>query len=349
MDKIKVGILGATGIVGQRFVQLLENHPWFEISELVASEQSAGKNYAQACKWQLPTPMPEGVKSINVKTLNDDLHCRILFSALNSTVAGKVEAKFAASGFAVISNASAFRMEDDVPLLIPEVNPEHLNILSIQKKNRGFSNGFIVTNPNCSTIPLAMILHALEQNFSVKKVIATTMQAISGAGYPGLPSLDILGNVIPHIAGEEEKIQTETKKILGQISQAAISPADILISAQVNRVPVQDGHLLSLSVELAEKTTIDNIETALSSFRSLPQELNLPTAPANPIIVLDQKDRPQPKLDATAGNGMSVVAGNIRPCPVLDFKMTILAHNTIRGAAGAAILNAELVKVKGYV
>ncbi len=348
MDKIKVGILGATGIVGQRFVQLLENHPWFEIAELVASEQSAGKNYAQSCKWQLSTPMPENVKSIKVKTLDHEFRCRILFSALNSTVASKVEAKFAASGFAVISNASAFRMENDVPLLIPEVNPGHLELLPIQKKKRGFSAGFIVTNPNCSTIPLAMVLHALEQKFSVKKVIATTMQAISGAGYPGLPSLDILGNVIPHISGEEEKIETETKKILGKISQAAISPADIPISAQVNRVPVQDGHLLSLSIELTEKATIEEIRKTLSSFRALPQELNLPTAPENPIIVFDQKDRPQPKLDANAGKGMSVVAGNIRPCPVLDFKMTILAHNTIRGAAGAAILNAELVRMKEY-
>ena len=349
MAKIKVGILGATGMVGQRFVQLLENHPFFHLSDLIASRQSAGKTYAEACQWQLASPMPKNVKSKIVKRIESDFDCQLLFSALDSQIARNVEEKFARAGFVVVSNASAFRMAPDVPLIIPEVNADHLQLIEIQKKNHGLSSGFIVTNPNCSTVPLAMFLHPLHQQFGVAKTMVTTMQAISGAGYPGLPSLDILSNIIPFIQDEEKKIKTETNKILGKMTTAGVEPARFAVSAQVNRVPVLDGHLLSVSVKLKKKATLNSIRSTLSEFRGVPQEFQLPTAPQIPIIVRDEKNRPQPRLDVDSGNGMSIVVGNIRPCSVLDFKMTILSHNTIRGAAGAAILNAELLVTQGYL
>jgi aspartate-semialdehyde dehydrogenase len=348
MERIKVGILGATGTVGQRFVQLLENHPWFQITELAASETSAGNRYGDICNWKLFTPIPNRIKNMTVKNSTPELNCQIVFSGLDAKVAGEIEMAFAKAGYPVISNARNYRMEPDVPLLIPEINPDHLQLIKIQKANRNFGSGFIVTNPNCSTIPLAMVLAPLHKEFGVEKVLVTTLQAISGAGYPGLPSLDILDNVIPFINGEEEKIESEPLKILGTLSNKKVRPAEIDISTQVNRVPVLDGHLMSVSVKLKNEFDLPGIKQVLADYSSVPQKLNLFSAPANPIIVRDEKDRPQPRLDRDVGDGMSIVVGRIRPCPVLDIKFCALGHNTIRGAAGAAILNAELLKVEGY-
>ena len=348
MEKIKVGILGATGTVGQRFVQLLENHPWFKISELAASESSASKRYQNICNWKLSTPIPDATKNLTVKKCTPDLDCQIVFSGLDAKVAGEIELQFAKAGYPVISNARNYRMEEDVPLLIPEVNSEHIQLIDSQKTRRNLTSGFIVTNPNCSTIPLAMVLAPLHEKYGVGKVLVTTLQAISGAGYPGLSSLDILDNVIPFIKGEEDKIETETIKILGKLNHNKVTPAPIVISAQVNRVPVLDGHLMSVSIKLKNKFKISEIKNLLASYTSVPQKLNLPSAPKNPIIVKSESDRPQPRLDRNAGNGMSIVVGSIRPCPVLDLKFSILGHNTIRGAAGAAILNAELLQTKDY-
>ena len=348
MEKIKVGILGATGAVGQRFIQLLENHPWFQITELVASETSAGLPYQKICQWKLNRPIPEDARHLVVKNITSELACQILFSGLDATVATDIEMNYAKAGFPVISNARNFRLEKDVPLLIPEVNPDHLQLIKKQKANRQFSTGFIVTNPNCATVPLAMMLAPLHKKYGVEKVVVTTMQAISGAGYPGLPSLDILDNVIPFINGEEEKIESETKKILGELVKGEIVFAQFDVSAMVHRVPVFDGHLLSVSIKLKKKGEISEIKNVLASFGSVPQKLNLPSAPKNPIIVKNENDRPQIRLDRDAGNGMSIVVGRIRPCPVFDVKMSVLGHNTIRGAAGAAILNAELLKMSGF-
>jgi len=348
MEKIKVSILGATGTVGQRLIQLLENHPWFEITELAASESSAGERFEDVCQWKLSTAIPDTVKNLIVKNSTPDLNCQIVFSGLDEKVAGEIELAFAKAGYPVISNAQNYRMEEDVPLLIPEVNPDHLQLIKKQKSNRNFSSGFIVTNPNCSTIPLAMVLAPLNKKFGVEKVLVTTLQAISGAGYPGLPSLDILDNVIPFIKGEEEKIEIETKKITGDLIEEKISPTQFDLSAQVNRVPVLDGHLMSVSVKLKMNFEIAEIKHLFSNYSAAPQNLNLPSAPENPIIVMDENERPQPRLDRDAGNGMSVVVGRIRTCPVLDVKFSVLGHNTIRGAAGAAILNAELLKVEDY-
>jgi len=348
MDKIKVGILGATGTVGQRFVQLLENHPWFQITELAASSSSAGNRYRDVCNWKLSAAIPENIKNLIVKNCVPDLDCKIVFSGLDAKVAGEIEMDFAKAGYPVISNGRNYRMEQDVPLLIPEINSDHLKLIEKQKLNRNFGSGFIVTNPNCSTIPLAMVLAPLNKKFGVEKVLVTTLQAISGAGYPGLPSLDILDNIIPFIGGEEEKIETETKKITGELINGKVSPSQFDLSAQVNRVPVLDGHLMSISVKLKKDFELEKVKALLKNFTAIPQEQELPSAPKNPIIVMDENDRPQPRLDRDAGNGMSVVVGRIRSCPVLDVKFSALGHNTIRGAAGAAILNAELLNVEGY-
>ena len=348
MERIKVGVLGATGTVGQRFVQLLENHPWFQITELAASESSAGNKYGDICNWKLSTSIPDDIKNLIVKNSKPDLNCQIVFSGLDAKVAGEIEMNFAKAGYPVISNARNYRMEQDVPLLIPEVNPGQLQLINQQKANRNFSTGFIVTNPNCSTIPLAMVLAPLNKKFGVEKVLVTTLQAISGAGYPGLPSLDILDNVIPFIKGEEEKIESEPLKILGTLNNKKVFPAEIDISTQVNRVPVLDGHLMSISVKLKKEFDIRGIKQLFDNYSSMPQKLNLPSAPAKPIIVRNEENRPQPRLDRDTGNGMSIIVGRIRPCPVLDVKFSALGHNTIRGAAGAAILNAELLKVEGF-
>jgi aspartate-semialdehyde dehydrogenase len=346
-NRLRAGILGATGVVGQRFIQLLEDHPQFEVTALAASGRSQGKTYAEACAWRLPGEMPEFVKRIVVRSPAPPLDCDFVFSSLPGEVAGEAEESFARAGYPVISNSSSHRMDMDVPLLIPEVNAEHLELIDSQRATRGYDRGYIVTNPNCSTIVIAMALAPLHLNFGVASCVATTMQAISGAGYPGVASLDITDNVLPFIGGEEEKIESETVKILGRVSDGQIVDADTLVSAQCNRVNVIDGHLAAIRVKLAQTTSLDQVRAALRSFTALPQELKLHSAPASPIIVRDEFDRPQPRLDRDAGQGMSVTVGRIAPDKVLDYRFVALGHNTIRGAAGAAILNAELLVAMG--
>jgi aspartate-semialdehyde dehydrogenase len=345
--KHRVGILGATGVVGQRFIQLLEDHPQFEVTALAASDRSQGKTYAEACGWRLPGEMPERVKTIVVSPPAPPLDCAFVFSSLPGEVAGEAEESFARAGYPVISNSSPHRMDADVPLLIPEVNPEHIELIATQRAARGYQRGYLVTNPNCSTIVIAMALAPLHRNFGVHSCVATTMQAISGAGYPGVASLDITDNVLPFIGGEEEKIESETVKILGRVNNGRIDDADARVSAQCNRVNVTDGHLAAIRVKLSHTASLGQVRDALASFTSLPQELKLHSAPARPIIVRDEDDRPQPRLDRDAGNGMSVTVGRIAPDKVLDYRFVALGHNTIRGAAGAAILNAELLIAMG--
>jgi len=348
MNKIEVGILGATGMVGQRFVSLLEHHPWFEVRWLAASDRSAGKTYGEACNWRVRDPMPKAARELTVYECKPNHAPQLLFSSLDSKVAGEVELEFAQAGHVVVSNSSNHRMEPDVPLLIPEVNPDHLALVGIQRKRRGWK-GMIVTNPNCTTVGLEMSLAPLEKAFGVEKVMMTSMQAVSGAGYPGIPTLDILGNVVPFISGEEEKVERETQKLLGKFLDEAVKPGDFVVSAHCNRVPVEDGHTESISVSLRTKASIEDLVEAWRKFRSLPQERNLPFAPKHPIIVREERDRPQPKFDLAAEHGMATVVGRVRTCPVLQFKYIALSHNTIRGAAGAALLNAELMKSEGYL
>jgi aspartate-semialdehyde dehydrogenase len=345
-EKLQAGILGATGMVGQRFIQLLEGHPQFEITALAASDRSQGKTYAEACTWRLPGEMPEGVKQIVVQSPAPPLDCDFVFSSLPGDVAKEAEESFARAGYPVISNSSSHRMAADVPLLIPEVNHEHVALIDAQRTRRGYDRGFIVTNPNCSAIVIVMALAPLHARFGVETCVVTTMQALSGAGYPGVPSLDATDNVIPFIGGEEEKIEAETLKLLGRINGDAIEEARIKASAQCNRVNVSDGHMASIRVKLSKHASLDQIREALASFTSVPQELKLHSAPAKPIIVRDEVDRPQPRLDRDAGNGMSVTVGRITADTVLDYRFVALGHNTIRGAAGAAILNAELLMAR---
>src|SRR6267142_2157272 len=347
--KLRVGILGATGVVGQRFIQLLEHHPQFEVTGLAASDRSQGKTYAEACTWRLPGEMPERVKQIVVRSPAPPLDCDFVFSSLPGEIAGDAEEAFARAGFPVITNSSSHRMVADVPLLIPEVNPEHLELINAQRAARGYGRGFIVTNPNCSTIVIAMALAPLHRAFGVESCMATTMQAISGAGYPGVPSLDITDNVLPFIGGEEEKIEAETGKILGRVDGATIKAAPMKVSAQCNRVNVIDGHLAAIRVKLSQRVSLDQVREALASFTSEPQQLKLHSAPAKPIIIRDEVDRPQPRLDRDAGLGMSVTVGRIARDNVFDYRLLALGHNTIRGAAGAAILNAELLVARGYL
>ena len=351
MKRRNVAVLAATGTVGQRFIQLLENHPWFEISVLAASQRSAGKKYRDACNWRLETGMPKEVGEMtvvntNLKSVKEAGDVDFIFSALPGSVAGPIEESFATE-FPVLSKASAHRMDEDVPLLIPEVNPEHLELIPIQRKRREWS-GFISTDPNCSTIQMAITLKPL-MKFGLRRVIVTTMQALSGAGYPGVPSLDIIDNVIPYIAKEEEKLENETKKILGIFDGEKVKLADISISASCNRVNVKDGHLEAIYVDLETKPSVEEVKEAFSNFVGEPQKLGLPSAPEKPIIVREEIDRPQPRLDRDAGRGMSVVVGRIRGDPVMSIKYLCLGHNTIRGAAGAGILSAELMVAKGYI
>src|SRR5829696_5352046 len=340
--KIRVGILGATGMVGQRFIQLLTGHPQFEVTAVAASDRSQGKAYGDACSWRLTGEMPLSVRSMPVQAPAPPLDCDLVFSSLPGDIARETEGSFAAAGYPVISNSSAYRMDADVPLLIPEVNHQHLGLLSRQRQQNS-SGGFIVTNPNCSTIMLALALAPLHASFNISAVAAVTLQALSGAGYPGVASLDILDNVLPHISGEEEKIETETTKILGRFVNDQIEPAPMAVSAQCHRVNVADGHMGAVRVNFTRKPGLEELREALSSFRSLPQELGLHSAPANPIVVRDEPDRPQPKLDRDAGDGMTLTVGRLREDTVLDYRFVALSHNTIRGAAGAAILNAELL------
>ena len=345
--KYRVGILGATGTVGQRFIQLLENHPQFELAALAASDRSKGKAYSEACAWRLPGDMPEAVRGLKVEAIEPPLDCDIVFSSLPGDIARETEESFARAGYAVISNSSALRMDEDVPLLIPEVNHEHLAQLDTQRAARGLERGMIVTNPNCSTIMLVLALAPLHARFGVEACVATTLQALSGAGYPGVPSLDAVDNVIPYIGSEEEKIETETLKILGRFENGRLQHASFKVSAQVHRVNVSDGHMAAVRVKLARHATVEELREAFASFTSLPQELRLHTAPPRPIIVREEPDRPQPRLDRDAGRGMSVTVGRILPDNVLDYRFVALSHNTVRGAAGAAILNAELLVATG--
>ncbi|HEX9425643.1 MAG TPA: aspartate-semialdehyde dehydrogenase [Pyrinomonadaceae bacterium] len=345
--RFQVGILGATGMVGQRFIQLLENHPQFEVSALAASDRSQGKSFQEACTWRLAGGMPAFVKSMTIAPPQPPLDCELIFSSLPGDIARASEGAFARAGFPVISNSSAFRMDGDVPLLIPEVNPEHLALLDVQRKNHSGQQGFIVTNPNCSTIMLALALAPLHQKFGVSSVVATTMQALSGAGYPGVASLAISDNVLPFIEGEEEKIEQETMKILGTFKGTRIEEAPMAVSAQCHRVNVTDGHLAAVRVKLLRPARIEDVSATLASFRALPQELHLHSAPERPIIVREELDRPQPRLDRDAGSGMTVSIGRLQSDNVLDYRFVALSHNTIRGAAGAAILNAELLIAVG--
>ena len=348
MKKLEVGILGATGMVGQRFISLLEHHPWFEVRWLAASERSAGRTYAEACNWRLREPLPKPVGEMPVHECKAGHAPQLVFSSLDSKVAGEVEKEFAHAGHVVVSNSSNHRMEPDVPLLIPEVNPEHLALARVQRKQRGWK-GMIVTNPNCTTVGLVMSLAPLEKAFGLEKVLMTSLQAVSGAGYPGLPTLDILGNVIPYISGEEEKVERETRKLLGKLGDGRVQPGAFAVSAHCNRVPVEDGHTESISVALKSRASLADLLEAWRKFRALPQERDLPSAPKHPIIVREERDRPQPKFDLTVERGMATVIGRVRECAVLQFKYTALSHNTIRGAAGAALLNAELMKSEGYL
>ncbi len=346
-QRIPVGILGATGIVGQRFVQMLEQHPWFEVAWLAASERSEGLAYGEAVRWRLRTPIPDSVARMKISPAVPDGAPKVIFAALDADIAAELEPRFAVAGHAVVSNSSALRMDPDVPLVIPEVNAGHLRVIECQAWRRT-SGGFIVTNPNCSAIGLVVALAPLHQRFGLETVFAVTLQAVSGAGYPGVASLDILGNVIPHIAREEEKMEAETRKLLGRLSGSTIEPAEFAMSAQCNRVAVEDGHTESVSVKLKETATTEELIACWNAFRSVPQELRLPTAPEHPIVYDSAPDRPQPRFDLDRGAGMTVSVGRLRPCGVLDWKFTVLSHNTIRGAAGAALLNAELLRAQGY-
>ena len=334
-------------MVGQRFIELLVDHPQFEVTAVAASDRSQGKAYADACAWRLSGEMPAAVRSLTVQPPAPPLDCDLVFSSLPGDIAREAEGSFAAAGYPVISNSSAFRMDDDVPLLIPEVNHQHLGLIDKQKR-RYPSGGFIVTNPNCSTIMLALALAPLHASFGVSAVAATTLQALSGAGYPGVASLDILDNILPHISGEEEKIEIETKKILGRFVDERIEHAQTAVSAQCHRVNVADGHMAAVRVKHARRADLRELREALESFRSLPQEMGLHSAPAAPIVVRDEADRPQPKLDRDAGRGMTITIGRLMPDAVLDYRFVVLSHNTIRGAAGAAILNAELLVALGH-
>ena len=344
---IEVGILGATGMVGQQFIALLATHPWFKVTWLGASERSAGKAYREAAAWRLPSPLPEELARLTVETAAPGNAPKLVFSGLDSSVAGDIEGAFAEAGHVIVSNSRNYRMEADVPLLIPEVNADHLGLLKAQG-SRGWK-GRIVTNPNCVVVVYAMALAPLRQ-FGLKTSIITTLQAISGAGYPGVPSWDILANVIPFIGGgEEEKIETETNKILGALENGVVENHPLTVSAAVTRVPVRNGHTASISVGLEQRPDPDAVIAAWNGFRGKPQELGLPSAPPQPIVYLTEPNRPQPALDANRDGGMTVTVGRLRRCPVLDYKFVALGHNTIRGAAGAAILNAELMHREGLL
>ncbi len=343
-----VGILGATGMVGQRFIQLLENHPWFEITWLAASDRSSGKPYGEAVRWKLDTPIPAAIAALPVSPASPENAPKIIFAALDSDIARDLEPKFAAAGCAVISNSSAFRMQSDVPLVIPEVNADHLALVPQQNWNGAGRNkrGYIVTNPNCSAIGLVLALKPLAERFGLRSVFVSTMQAVSGAGYPGVPSLDILGNVVPFIRNEEEKLVEETVRLLGKYENGKVTPHETRITAHCNRVAVEDGHTESVSIELESKPSSEEILAAWRDFQPL-RGIKLPTAPEQPVEYNSAEDRPQPRLDRMRGRGMTVTVGRLRPCTLLDWKFTVLSHNTIRGAAGAALLNAELLASQG--
>jgi aspartate-semialdehyde dehydrogenase len=348
MNRIRVGVLGATGTVGQRFIQLLADHPWFEVIALAASNRSAGHRYADACHWLLPTPMPDSVRDLVVSPTKPNLDCRLVFSALPSSVAGPVEESFAQTGYVVCSNAASHRLDADVPLLIPEINPDHTALIDAQRERRGWK-GLIITSANCTTTQLVLALKPLQDAFGLRRLSVVTMQAISGAGYPGVPSMDILDNVVPFIGGEEEKAERESRKLLGDLQDGRIADASFIVSAQCNRVPVRDGHTECVSVEFERKPEVDEVIAALDAFRGPAEIAKLPSSPVRPLLVRMEPDRPQPIRDRDAGKGMSVSVGRVRPCPVLDVKFVVLGHNTLRGAAGGAVHNAELLVAQEWL
>ena len=348
MASISIGILGATGMVGQQFIALLAAHPWFKVEWLGASQRSEGKAFRDAAAWRLPHHLPEDVARRTVEAAVPGRAPKLVFSGLDSSVAGEIEAAFARAGHIIVSNSRNYRMEEAVPLMIPEINADHLALLDAQEAVCGWK-GRILTNPNCATVVLAMALAPLRQ-FGLKTTIVTTLQAISGAGYPGVPSWDILGNVIPYIGGgEEEKIETETRKILGTLSNGKVEFHPVRVSATTTRVPVQNGHTGSISVGLEQRPTPEAIIDAWTTFKGRPQTLDLPSAPSQPIVYLAEANRPQPLLDVDRDGGMTITVGRLRPCPLFDYKFVALGHNTIRGAAGAAILNAELMHREGLL
>jgi aspartate-semialdehyde dehydrogenase len=346
-ERIPVGILGATGMVGQEFVSFLKDHPWFDLTWLGASDRSAGKPYHEATVWRLGGETPAYVRDIVVSESKPDGAPKLVFSAMDASVATEIEQAFASAGHVIVSNSRNHRMDPDVPLLVPEINADHLRLIALQQQHRGWK-GQIVTNPNCSTVVLVMALAALKP-FGIKHVIVTTMQAISGAGYPGVASMDINANVVPFIGGEEEKMEQETQKILGDFTGAVVEPLTVKVSAHCNRVPVVDGHTITVSIEFEKKPSESEILTAWRSWRGEPQRKGLPSAPPCPVIYMHEKDRPQPRRDVERENGMAVFVGRLRKCPVLDYKFVALGHNTVRGAAGAAVLNAEVMRAEGYL
>jgi aspartate-semialdehyde dehydrogenase len=346
MQKIEVGILGATGMVGQHFVKFLQGNQWFDLKWLGASDRSAGKKYRDAMTWHLGV-VPGTVADLTVDECKPGNAPRLLFSSMDASVATDIEREFAQAGHVVVSNSRNYRMEKDVPLLVPEINPDHLKLVPAQQRNRGWK-GQIVTNPNCSTIVLTMGLAPLKQ-FGITKIITTTLQAVSGAGYPGVASMDILGNVIPFIGSEEEKMQQETQKIMGEFRGDHIEPLDAKVSAHCNRVAVVDGHTVTVSVEFSSKPSEADLRHAFDNFTALPQQRHLPSAPPRPVIYMEEANRPQPRKDAERERGMAAFVGRLRPCPVLDYKFVAMGHNTVRGAAGAAVLNAELMHSEGML
>lgn len=346
--RIAVGVLGATGMVGQHFVRFLQNHPWFDLTWVGASDRSAGRKYKDATTWRLEGAMPEDIADLTVHNCEPgDGAPALMFSAMDASVATDIERAFAAAGSIVVSNSRNHRMESDVPLLVPEINHAHLAILPKQRASRGWK-GCIVTNPNCSTIVMTLGLAPLKP-FGIRRVVATTLQAVSGAGYPGVASMDIAGNVIPFIGGEEPKMESETQKIMGELADGGFSPHPAKVSAHCNRVAVVDGHMVCISVELEQKPGLDAIRQAFDSYTSKPQELSLPSAPPRPVIYMEQPDRPQPRRDVERENGMAIFVGRLRECPVFDYKFIACGHNTVRGAAGAAVLNAEMMLAQGLL
>lgn len=348
-EKIPVAILAATGLVGQRFVQLLDDHPWFQVVALTGSERTVSQPYGEACHWVLPEPMPVWARAMQIwATGPESFDAPLVFSALPSRVAKKVEPELAGAGMMVCSNASAYRRAVDVPLLMPEVNPDHLNLLAIQRRKRAWSGG-IVTNSNCTSSGMTVVLKALQEAFGLRRLFAVSMQALSGAGYPGVASLDILDNVIPYIPGEEEKVEWESRKMLGTFRDDGIELAEFIVSSHTNRVAVSDGHLVTLSIELQQPADMVQAGQVLREYAAPPQSRNLPSAPQPVIRLREELDRPQPRLDRLTGNGMTTVVGRLRPDPLFDIKMVVLSHNTIRGAAGGSIYNAELLVEQGWL
>ncbi len=344
---IPVALLGATGLVGQRLVTLLDRHPLFALREVAASDRSAGKLYGEAASWRLPGPIPQAAGRLMVLPADPSrITAPLVLSALDASAAREIEAAFAAAGHAVVSNARSHRLDEDVPLIVPEVNAAHLELIARQRSRRGWT-GYVVTNPNCSVIGLALALAPLHRTVGVRKVVATTLQAASGAGYPGVPALDLIDNVIPGIPGEEDKLHVEPRKILGRLAGGVVEPADLVVSAHTHRVPVQDGHLIAVSVETGESLDPRRAAELFREFRGVPQRLGLPSAPAAPLVVTEAPARPQPRLDRTAGEGMSVTVGRLAPCPALGLRFEILSHNTLRGAAGGTLLLAELLAAEG--